>query len=208
MTRIYGSLLALVALALLSSPPPAAAQLDRAGVVTTLQGTATVVRANTKESLPLRFKDEVFVRDRITTGDNSVARILLGGRAVVTVRERSVLTITEVPGGSTVDIAIGKVALVVVKERMKPGETIDIRTPNAVAGIRGTVVITEVEQATAQLGPVTGGAFTSTFTVLTGVVQVSQVDPQSRRPTGAEPRWPPPPLKLRRASRLMECCWV
>src|SRR3989338_6185513 len=102
MTRVYGSLLALAALVPLSFPPPAAAQLDKAGVVTTLQGTATAVRATTKESLPLRFKDDVFVRDRITTGDNSVARILLGGKAVVTVRERSALTITEVPGGSTV----------------------------------------------------------------------------------------------------------
>ncbi|MBI2016134.1 MAG: hypothetical protein HYS77_11450, partial [Candidatus Rokubacteria bacterium] len=94
------------------------------------------------------------------------------------------LTITEVPGGSTVDIAIGKVALAVVKERMKPGETIDIRTPNAVAGIRGTVVITEVEQATAQAGPVTGGAFTTTFIVPRGVVHVSQIDPQTLRAFG------------------------
>ncbi|MBI2157697.1 MAG: hypothetical protein HYU26_12465 [Candidatus Rokubacteria bacterium] len=70
MTRGYGSLLALVALVPLCSPPPATAQLDKAGVVTTLQGTATVVRATAKESRPLRFKDDVFVRDRITTGDN------------------------------------------------------------------------------------------------------------------------------------------
>ena len=62
----------------------------RAGVVTTPQGTASVAR--TTESRPLKFKDDIFVQDRITTGDDSIARTLLGGKAVVTVRERSVLT--------------------------------------------------------------------------------------------------------------------
>jgi len=39
----------------------------------------------------------LFVQDRVITGDDSVARILLGGKAIVTVRERSSLTITEAP---------------------------------------------------------------------------------------------------------------
>ncbi|OGL03384.1 MAG: hypothetical protein A3E31_03085 [Candidatus Rokubacteria bacterium RIFCSPHIGHO2_12_FULL_73_22] len=187
MTRALATLTALASLLALAlaCPPPAPAQLTKAGVVTTLQGTATVVRATTKESLPLRFKDAVFVHDRITTGDASVARILLGGKAIVTVRERSVLTLTEAPGASTLNVSIGRVALAVVKERMKPGESIDIRTPNAVAGIRGTVVITEVDQTTAQAGPIRGAAFTTTFTVLQGVVRVTQYDPGQRRTFGA-----------------------
>src|SRR5258706_9546323 len=75
-------------------PAAAPAQGPRAGVVTTLRGTATVARTTATEPAPLKFKDDVFVRDRITTGDESVARILLGGKAVVTIRERSQLTIT------------------------------------------------------------------------------------------------------------------
>jgi len=179
-TRIARTMLvpALVTFAL---PGVAGAQLTKAGVVTTLQGTATVARATTPQPLPLKFKDTVFVQDRITTGNDSIARILLGGKAIVTVRERSVLTITEVPGTSTIDLGIGKIALAVVKERMKSGETIEIRTPNAVAGIRGTVVITEVDQKTAQAGP-PATAFTSRFTVLQGTVLVSQYDPFTRRP--------------------------
>jgi hypothetical protein len=168
---------ALVATAI---PAVADAQLTKAGVVTTLQGTATVARASVSRPMPLRFKDEVFVQDRITTGNDSIARILLGGKAIVTVRERSVLTITEVPGTSTLDLGIGKIALAVVKERMRSGETIEIRTPNAVAGIRGTVVITEVDQTTAQLAP-GRGAFTSRFTVLQGVISVSQYNPLTRQ---------------------------
>ncbi|MBI2016135.1 MAG: hypothetical protein HYS77_11455 [Candidatus Rokubacteria bacterium] len=46
MTRGYGSLLALVALVPLCSPPPATAQLDKAGVVTTLQGRCASARCS------------------------------------------------------------------------------------------------------------------------------------------------------------------
>src|SRR6266850_3392908 len=127
-----------------------------AGVVTSLQGTANLQRVSTADSTPqvqaLKFRDEVRVQDRITTGDQSLARILMGGKAVVTVREHSTLTITDTQGTATIDITAGKIALTVARERMAPGERIDIKTPNAVAGVRGTAVIAEVGQFTAQGG--------------------------------------------------------
>src|SRR5439155_25724585 len=152
--QAFTSRLSLVLVALtLISPASAFAQLTKAGVVTTLLGTATVSRASLSQPLPLKFKDDVFVQDRVITGDDSVARILLGGKAIVTVRERSSLTITEAPSVSTVNVGVGRAAIAVAKERMKPGETVEIRTPNAVAGIRGTIVIVEVDQTTAQAVP-------------------------------------------------------
>src|SRR2546426_4935694 len=173
--------LVLVALALIS-PASAFAQLTKAGVVTTLQGTATVTRASLSQPQPLKFRDDVFVQDRVVTGDDSVARILLGGKAIVTVRERSSLTISESPGVSTVNVGEGRAAIAVVKERMKPGETIEIKTPNAIAGIRGTIVVVEVDQTTAQAGP-GAAAFTTRFTVLTGEVLVRQL--QGGQPFGS-----------------------
>ncbi len=173
--------LALAAL-IVATPAAAFAQLTKAGVVTTLHGTATVSRASISQPVPLKFKDDVFVQDRVSTGDDSVARILLGGRAIVTVRERSALTITEVPGVSTVNVGIGRAAIAVAKERMKPGETIEIRTPNAVAGIRGTIVVVEVDQTTVQAGQ-GPAAFTTRFTVLTGQVLVRQL--QGGQPFGS-----------------------
>src|SRR5687768_6364490 len=110
---------------------------ERAGVVTTLEGNVTVMRASLTEPAPLKFKDDIFVKDRVATGKDSVARILLGGRAVVTVRERSVVTITEVPGLSTVDVVAGRAAVAVAREKMRPGDLVEVKTPNAVAGIRG-----------------------------------------------------------------------
>jgi FecR protein len=160
-------------------PVVASGQTPRAGVVTTLQGTATVARATAPRPMPLRFRDDVFVRDRISTGAASIARILLGGKAVVTIRERSQLTITETATTSTIEMTSGTIALSVNKDRVKPGESVDIRTPNAVAAIRGTIIVAEVDP------PGTGGTQVSTrFTLLTGVVDVTGIDPATGRGAG------------------------
>lgn len=145
------------------------------GVVTTLAGNATVVRAALPGPQPLRFKDNVFLRDRITTAERSIVRVLLGGKALVTVRELSALTITEDVGRSTIDLSSGKIAMGVLRQRMRPGEVIEIRTPNAIAAIRGTVLVVE-------LIPEPGGSsgaprYTTKVSVLHGLVEVS--DPKN-----------------------------
>ena len=145
-------------------------------MVTTLQGTASVTRS-TQEPRPLKFKDDVFVQDRITTGDDSIVRILLGGKAVVTVRERSVLTISETPTTATIEVGSGKVAVAVAKERMRAGDSVEVKTPNAVAGIRGTILIAEVAQESASRA-------STQFTLLTGIVDVSGLDAVTGRAIG------------------------
>ena len=117
------------------------------------------------------------MQDRITTGEDSIVRILLGGKAVVTVRERSVLTISETPTTATVEVGSGKVAVAVAKERMRAGDSVEVKTPNAVAGIRGTVLIAEVSQDSA-------GRANTQFTLLTGIVDVSGLDAATGRATG------------------------
>jgi hypothetical protein len=160
--RISGCLRMLVAVVAVAFAAQAHAQ-ERAGVVTTLEGDVTVTRASLPRPAPLKFKDDIYVRDRVATGKNSVARILLGGRAVVTVREHSAVTITETPGVATVDVAAGRAAVAVAREKMRAGDVVEVRTPNAVAGIRGTVVVAEVF-----------GADHSVITVLKGRIDVSR----------------------------------
>jgi hypothetical protein len=169
---------AIVAASALLAPASALAQATKAGVVTTLQGRASVARASLPQPAPLNFKDDVFVHDHITTGDSSIVRILLGGKAVVTVREHSALTIHETPTTSTIEVSSGKIALAVARSRMKPGESVQIKTPNAMAGVRGTVVIAEV--TTLPIGPVS-----SRFALLSGIVDVSRLDGRGGQPTGA-----------------------
>jgi hypothetical protein len=139
------------------------------GIVTNVEGIATVARVAVPEPRPLHFRDDLFLRDRITTGERSIVRVLLGGKATVTARERSVLTITEVPGVATINLGVGRIAVAVAKGLMKPGEVIEIKTPNAVTAIRGTVVIAEV-------APVPQG-HQSAITILRGLVDVTKLDP-------------------------------
>ena len=114
------------------------------GVVSTLIGEATVARGTTTQPLALKTRDDVFMKDRISTKERSLVHVLMGGKALLTVRELSVLTITEEGGRATVDLQSGKVGLAVVRQRMKPGEIIEIRTPHAVAAVRGTVLVVEI----------------------------------------------------------------
>jgi hypothetical protein len=158
-------------LALAISMPALAGAQARIGVATTIVGPVTVTRAATSPA-PLKFKDDVLLNDRVATGDQAFARMLLGGKAIVTAREHSIVTITEAPGVSTIDLASGRISVVVEKSRMRPGEAVEIKTPTAVSGIRGTIVVAEVF------------GNTSTITVLRGVVDVYRRDPATGKAVG------------------------
>jgi hypothetical protein len=160
---------------------PVLAQPAPAGVVTAVHGTATVARAANRQTAPLRFRDDVYLHDRVATGARSLARILLGGKAVVTAREHSILTITAVPGAATLDLEHGRLLLAVSKGAMRPAESIDIKTRNAIIGIRGTVVVAEFAPGKARDG--SGDA--TVFTIIRGTVEVTQIDPLAPHAAGA-----------------------
>jgi hypothetical protein len=164
--RLIAALLLSAAAALLLAS--SAIAQERAGVVTNVEGTATVARLTEPQAQPLRFKDDVFLRDRITTAERSFVRVLLGGRATVTARERSILTITEVPGVATIQLGEGRISVAVSRALMQPGQVIEIKTPNAVTAIRGTFVVAEVV-------PV-GADHHSTITIVRGLVDVTRLD--------------------------------
>src|SRR5438477_6650239 len=165
--------LAVLMSAILALRPATRASEQQVGVIAMLLGIATVTRGALPAPAPLKFKDDVLLRDRITTGERSAWRVRLGGKATVTARERSILTITEVPGTSTVSFTAGRAAVAVIKARMKPGETVEIKTPNAVVAVRGTLVIVEVSRGR------------STITILSGLVdEVTKLDPATGRTVG------------------------
>jgi hypothetical protein len=150
-------------------PGLAAAQIGgEVGVVTALSGRATVARVALPQPLPLKFKDGVFLRDRISTAENSLVRVLLGGKALITARELSVLTITEELSRSTVDLEAGRIAVGVSRPQMRPGESIEIRTPHAIAAVRGTVLVVEIVKPTAAAA----GPEATNIHVLHGLVDV------------------------------------
>lgn len=166
-----------------SLPVVASAQSEEStGVVTTVNGDATLFRAvAAARPVSLHMRDEIFMRDRIHTQERSLVRVLLGGKALITVRELSVLTVTEEAGRVTVDLRSGKIGVAVIKARMLPGEEIEVRSPNATAAVRGTVFVVEVEEAKA--GPAGRAPVTTTRVHLFhGALDVSaRLDPA--RPT-------------------------
>jgi hypothetical protein len=145
---------------------------ESAGVVTTVNGNATLTRAaRLAKPVSLRMRDEIFVRDRIHTAPHSLVRVLLGGKALITVRELSVLTVTEEANRVTVDLQSGKVGVAVVKGRMRPGEVIEIRSPNATASVRGTVFVVDVDPLPA--GKSAAAAATTRIHLFQGALDVS-----------------------------------
>ena len=202
--RQIGGLL-ITGVAMLAAPPSASPE-ERVGVVTNLEGVAMVARVALPEPRPLQFKDDVYVRDRISTGERSIVRVLLGGKATVTARERSVLTITESPGVATIDLGAGRISVAVSKGLMKRGEVVEIKTPNAVSAIRGTIVIAEVFP---------DENLRSTISVLRGLVDVTRLDKgrrvgpsvnvgalQSVTVIGSRPLAHPSPIPSAQAKRL------
>ncbi|MBI4635873.1 MAG: FecR domain-containing protein [Candidatus Rokubacteria bacterium] len=152
------------------------------GVVTALEGTVTVTRT-AAQPRPLGFKDEIRPFDSVATSDRARARLLLAGAAAVTMWERSALTLTEVPGRSTVQLESGTIALAVARERLAPGETIVIRAPTATATLREGVVIAEVTRWSAQAGAGRPAPVTA-FSVVRGVIEVQHLDPVTQAPLG------------------------
>src|SRR5262249_30720102 len=103
----------------------------------------------------------------------SLVRELLGGKAQVTARESSVLTITEEPGEATINIGAGRIAAEVAKSLMKPSEVITIKKIKEVIAIRRAVVIADVQPSDDGHQP--------TITNARGLVDVSRLDAAGAR---------------------------
>jgi len=132
----------LVLFLLLILPRIASAQ-QSVGIVTALKGKVQLTRVATQTALS--FKDDLILRDIIDTREKSLARILFGGKSSVTVRELSRLEVREelLPTGavrSIHELSSGGILVNVVQRLLRPGDEVQIRTPNAVAAVRGTTI--------------------------------------------------------------------
>ncbi len=172
--------LLLGAVVLLGLAPPAvgrAETLKDAGTVTAVAGPVTVVRLSGPPQ-PLRFRDSLFWRDVVEARKDGIARVLIGGKTTVTVRELSRLELREEVMAEgiryTAELVSGKVRASVARMLMRPGDQVEVRTKNAVASVRGTDFIVE----TIELPP-PARAFG-----LLGVREVAQVVADNRSQAG------------------------
>ena len=125
-------------------PRLADGQTQPVGAIAALVGEGTITHAVRAERAPAKVRDEVYVRDRIETAQRSVIRVLMGGRVTITIRERSIVTITDDPMRTRVDLESGTLAFKVHEGGLRAGEVAELLTPNTVTGIRGSLVVAEV----------------------------------------------------------------
>ncbi len=174
-----------------------AESLNHAGTVTAVAGTVTVSRLAANPQ-PLKFRDTLFWRDVVEARKDGIARILLGGKTTITLRELSSLELREevLADGIryTAELVSGKVRASVARMLMRPGDQVEVRTRNAVASVRGTDFIVETVERPGQAGAfgllgvldvAQGVADRSARTGETVVVTLSGVVEVTNRLTGA-----------------------
>ena len=142
--KIISTTLLVIAVAALAIPATAT---DDIGVVIAVNGTAALHRGS-RPAQAVRFKDKVQWRDVIETSKGASARLLLLGKTSLVVRELSRVELREeaVAGGRAQTMAVlsGKVRAIVERSFMAKGEQVEVRSPNAVAAVRGTDFVVEV----------------------------------------------------------------
>src|SRR3972149_4010044 len=136
----------------------AAAETSKAaGQVMAVAGPVTVARADVVPR-QIKFRDSLYWRDVVEARKNGIARVLLGGKATVTVRELTRLELREEKRAEGVryvaDLVSGKIRASVARMLMRSGDHVEVWTFNTVASVRGTDFIVETVG-----GPVQAGAF-------------------------------------------------
>jgi hypothetical protein len=139
------SLMAIMTAALCVAALTAVAQAEEAvGSVAALAGRAEAQRSGEATWNALSPGDPIFLNDRLRTLTDSRLKVLFGEDAVVTLAEKSELTVDEqvVPedggGQSYFSVLVGTVRALVSERYGTPGGSFEMETPTAVAAVRGT----------------------------------------------------------------------
>jgi hypothetical protein len=118
---------------------------DRIGTVLAVQGTAEVQAQNATTWEALRFRDAIYLNDTVRTAENGQVKVLLRDETILTLAERSEMRFTEFlltqnQRRTLVDLALGKLR-VLTTTFFGGGSAVEVRTPNTVAGVRGTIFV-------------------------------------------------------------------
>jgi hypothetical protein len=130
----------------LALPLPASAQ-DYAGWVAALEGKAEVRRAGAGDWLPLAPADGVAQGDEVRTAPDSRMKILLRDDSVLTLGESSHLRLDEQVAGeapqSALSLLFGRIRAIATERYGAAGARFEVKTPTAIAGVRGTEFIAQ-----------------------------------------------------------------
>ena len=114
------------------------------GQVAGVEGTVEVLHAGASTWDPLAIQDDILLQDRVRTQPQSKLKILFQDDSILTLGAETELTVDEQvlqpSGGDTslFNLIRGVLKAVVADRYALPGSRFEIRTPTAVAGVRGT----------------------------------------------------------------------
>jgi FecR protein len=130
--------------------PVQAGQANEIGQVATLQGEASVIRANAAP-VGLRIRDPIFKNDTLATGPNSALGITFDDQTTFSLSANTRIVVNEFvyqEGGqnSAASFAVGVGTAAFVASLVAKTGTMKITTPVATLGIRGTTGVIDVPQ--------------------------------------------------------------
>ncbi len=169
---------------------------DSAAIVTRLDGNASVFTKGGKAGTPLKKNDKLMKGQEVKVGEKSRVELKYPDGTVMRFAERSTIKIEDITYDSKtqskkvkVDLGGGKL-WANVKKLVTPDSKVEVKTVNAVAGVRGTVYRVNVEADNSAM-----------VKVYDGSVAVAGVPKEAAKPSGqfsapvpvAGPQQVPPP---------------
>lgn len=168
---IGGVGLSLIAMLMVLSTSGRAQEADRIGTVLAVEGVVQIQAQGATTWTQLRFRDAILRGDTVRTAAAGKLKVLLRDESIMTLAEQSEMTfteflLTEQQQRSVVSLLIGTVK-VLTRRVLGSGAAVEVHTPNAVAGVRGTIFIVRFTEP-----PPTTEIF-----VLEGTVTARNLDP-------------------------------
>jgi hypothetical protein len=125
---------------------------EKAAVVTRLDGTAVVVSKGGKTGMPLKKHDHIMAGQEVKVGEKSRIELKYPDGTVMRFAERSTIKMEDITYDSStkskkvkVDLGGGKL-WANVKKLVTSDSKVEVKTVNAVAGVRGTVYRVNVDE--------------------------------------------------------------
>ena len=143
------------------------------GKVIALEGKAEVQSEQSKEWRALNLKDDIHTKDTIKTGEESRVEIFFIDESNISIGPETTIQVEKLICSPAENHREGKVKVIMGKARFNVGKlfskdsSFEVRTPTAVAGVKGTSFIVYVtsEQLTQLMG-------------LSGAVTVTSISPE------------------------------
>ncbi|TGK81361.1 iron dicitrate transport regulator FecR [Leptospira noumeaensis] len=152
-------------------------------VVAFVKGDVVVIRESGQ--VKPNLGDVLTSKDTIVTGQNGSVEILVGEDGVLKLNKNTSLSVSQAFAANDgsreteVNMQYGKLVTVLRKERKT--ESFNVVTPTSIAGVRGTIFLTNVENPSAKGGNVACGSGNCVvkYTVLDGAVAIRKANSEN-----------------------------